>query len=231
MRRVFVLMMLALAVARTPLDAATITFDEPAVTSTMTNTYAALQGLLTYSPSVTSFALGSVSFAAGGQTSGGFSSMLYFRSTFDNRTPYPYNFISGNLMQTYGTQMSLAFANPVLAFGFGAALDSTNKAGQMFVELFRQGSVVGSTVVTLQPSVRGGNSEGTFFVSGFAIDAVRITNRGDGVNQASNFNWVMDNVTYQEDLTPVPEPGSFALVSLGVLMSGVVVRVRRRRSR
>jgi hypothetical protein len=227
MRKLLWIVPVALLSASGEVAAEVITFDTPQISSLFTHTYNALQGPLLYSDSYSEFDLGDVTLTAEGQTSGGFPSMFYFRNTFDNRTPYPYQSISDNVAQIYSTQLWLDFDISISSFGFGAALDSTVSPSTMQVEWFLDGALVGNGVLDLRRSPGGSNSEGSFAITGIEADSVRLTNAGDGVIPASNYNWVIDNVTYTTTPAPVPEPSSFILASSG--LAGFGLRRWRRR--
>lgn len=151
------------------------------------------------------------------------------RWTFDDRSPYPYDFISGNLLQMHSNELRVDFSQPVSSFGFGAALDATASPGQMQIDLFDSGlGSLGTFFLTLDRtpvSQLGGtnsNSEGLFFVGGLAgMSRARITNFGDGTINGSEFGFVVDNVTFQ----PIPEPSALFLLSVGLVVAG-----HRRRS-
>jgi hypothetical protein len=208
--------------------AATITFDESVFTSVMTQSGPGM----TYSSSVPVFSVEDITFTAGGSTSGPFPSMFNFRTTAAGGS------IGGNVMQIYGTELRIDFANTITAFGFGSALDSTSRPGQMDVQFFRRGSLIASSLFDLAFPPGAVSSGGTFHADGIIADSVRITNRGDGVETRSNYNWFLDNLTYTQGVPPppqfpppppnsdlppppppplaVPEPSSLLLLAAGV---------------
>ena len=184
-----------------------ITFDEPEVVSIL-------------GPSIHQLSVGGVTFTPEGVPRGSMP-LVTPRTTFDDRSPSPspYDFISGNLLQAYSTELRIEFSQPVSSFGFGAALDATSSPGQMRIDLFDSGlGSLGTFFLTLDRtpvSKLGGtnsNSEGSFFVSGLAgMSRAQITNFGDGAIAASAFNFVVDNVTFQT----IPEPSSVAMLFAG----------------
>src|SRR3989442_657601 len=110
-----------------------LTFDEPQSQRSMTHICACVHTQY-YSDSVSQFTTGTVTLTATG-------SLLYVRSTFDDRSPnpYPYRFIAGNVVQVYGNQLRIDLSQPSDHFGFGAALNATSGVGQMTVQLFEAG--------------------------------------------------------------------------------------------
>ena len=178
----------------------TITFDEPEAVSRLGQTQ-------------TELAVDEVTFTPEGVG----SRMVTPRTAFDNRSPYPYDFISGNVLQVHSTELNIQFGGPVTSFGFGAALNVTAMPGTMLLEFFDdQGNSVGSSTVDLDRTVTsrlGGtnsNSEGVFSADSLmAVSRVKITNRGDGTANGSDVDWVIDNVTNDVASlpTPSPEPG------------------------
>lgn len=200
-------------------DAETVTFDEPGVVSILGS-------------SIPQLNVGGVTFTPEGVP---WSSvpLVTPRTTFDDRSPspYPYDFISGNLLQVHSTELRIDFSQPVSSFGFGAALDATASPGQMQIDLFDSGlGSLGTFFLTLDRTLvsqLGGtnsNSEGLFFVGGLAgMSRAQITNFGDGTSDASEFNFVVDDVTFQQ----IPEPSTLLLLSAGL----VVAAHRRRRQR
>jgi len=199
-------------------EAETITFDEPAAVSNLGYFVSQLNvGGVTFTPEGVPCPCVSVP-------------VVTPRTTFDDRSPssYPYDFISGNLLQVHSTELRLDFSQPVSSFRFGAALDATASPGQMQIDLFDSGlGSLGTFSLTLDRtpvSQLGGtnsNSEGLFFVGGLAgMSRARITNFGDDTIDASEFNFVVDNVTFQ----PIPEPSTLLL-----LFAGLVVAAHRRR--
>lgn len=198
-------------------QAETITFDEPAVVSIL-------------GTSISQLNVGGVTFTPEGVPWVSVP-LVTPRTTFDDRSPspYPYDFISGNLLQVHSTELRVDFSQPVSSFGFGAALDATASPGQMQIDLFDSGlGSLGTFVLTLDRTLAsqlGGtnsNSEGLFFVGGLAgLSRARITNFGDGTIDASEFNFVVDNVAFKT----IPEPSSLLLLSVGL----VIPACRRRR--
>jgi hypothetical protein len=156
------------------------------------------------------------------------------RTTFDDRSPspYPYDFISGNVLQVAGQRLRIDFAAPISGFGFGAALNSTFGVGTMRVDLYgANNQIIGSQQLTLDRTVLsqlGGtnsNSEGQFQMAGFATNSIHyaiIRNFGDPAVAASRQNWVIDNITIQQ----VPEPASLLTFGAGAL--ALLVHRKRR---
>jgi hypothetical protein len=217
--------------AHVPAAAEVITFSSPQATALLTNTYVG-STTMHYSDPLTSLWLDGVTFEAFGATQSG-SPYAYLRTTFDNRAPapYPYDFISENVMQVASTGLRLEFDVPTTLFGFGAALDSTASQSLMQIELFGPTSAsLGTFLLTLDRtlvSTSGGtnsNSEGKFVAPPLGlISTVQILNFGEGMNTSSQFHWVIDNVEFNP--VAIPEPASFTLVLVGVA-SGLT---RRRR--
>ncbi len=191
--------------------AETITFDEPAVVSIL-------------GTSILQLNVGGVTFTPEGVPWVSVP-LVTPRTTFDDRSPspYPYDFISGNLLQVHSTELRVDFSQPVSSFGFGAALDATASPGQMQIDLFDSGlGSLGTFFLTLDRTLvsqLGGtnsNSEGLFFVGGLAgMSHARITNFGDGTIDESEINFVVDNVTFQ----PIPEPSTLLLLSVGLVVA------------
>lgn len=225
-KKLWIVPLVLLTVCRSA-TASVINFDTPDINSLMTHTYNAIQGPLLYSDSHGEFDLGDVMLTADGATSGGFASTFYFRNTFDNRTPYPYQSISNNVVQIASNELWLDFDGLISTFAFGAALNSTNRLSTMSVEWFLGGTLVGNGILELRSSPSGGNSEGTFSIGGIEADKMRLTNVGDGLLSASRYNWVIDNITYDAVPVPVPEPPSLVLASTAIV--GVFIRGWRRR--
>ncbi|MBN2475133.1 MAG: PEP-CTERM sorting domain-containing protein [Pirellulales bacterium] len=205
-------------------EAATITFDEPAAVGNLGHMVDQLNvGGVTFTPEGVPWL--SVP-------------LVTPRTTFDDRSPnpYPYDFISGNLLQVHSTELRLDFSQPVSSFGFGAALNATSDLGQMQIDLFDSGlGSLGTFTLTLDRTLvsqSGGvnsNSEGRFFVGDLAgASRARITNFGDGAGSASELNFVVDNVTFES----IPEPSTLLLLSAGLVGAACrrfTVRARRRR--
>ncbi len=187
-------------------EAETITFDEPAVVSILGS-------------SIPQLNVGGVTFTPEGVPWGSVP-LVTPRTTFDDRppSPYPYDFISGHLLQVHSTELRVDLSQPVSSFGFGAALDSTASPGQMRIYLFDSGlGSLGTFFLTLDRTLvsqLGGtnsNSEGQFIVGGLAgMSRARITNFGGGTIDESEFNFVVDNVTFQ----PIPEPPTLLLLAM-----------------
>jgi hypothetical protein len=191
--------------------AITITFDEQAAVSNLGS-------------SLPQLAVDGVTFTPDGDAG---SSVLLVtpRTTFDDRSPspYPYDFIAGNLLQVSRTELWVGFSQPVSSFGFGAALNLTSSPGQMQIDLFDSNEGILGTFYLLldqtQISQQGGmnsNSEGLFFVGGIpGISRALITNFGDSILDGSKFGFVVDNITFQ----PVPEPSPLLLFLVGLLLA------------
>lgn len=203
-------------------SAAVITYDEQPVLD--------LLGGSRWTSGMPSFSVSGLTFAAQGTTSLGIPPFLYLRSSWDDRSPSPspYDFISGRMMQIGSTALQISFAEPVAAFGFGAALNGTSALSSMQVELFNAGSqslgVFSFNLDRTTLSLLGGtnsNSEGLFNISSPGIASARITNFGDGINSASQYHWVIDNISYSS----VPEPATGILVGMGIAL---VLGLRRR---
>jgi len=200
-------------------SASSITFDEPSITALITNTCEAC-GTLYYSPTYPSFTVGGLTMTVTGNSSS--VAGLYFRTAFDARSPYPYDFISGNVAQIHNDALWLTFDDPVRTLGFGVALNATLLPSTMSVALFKNGHSVGTYVMPLDRtlvSIFGGtnsNSEGQFLVQGRKFDSALLTNYGDSFDDRSRFNWVIDNIAY-EPSGPVPEPASLLLFGTGLV--------------
>ena len=173
----------------------TITFSEPEIESLLTNESSGTPGITRYSDPFNSFPIKGAVFTA--VSSDGSRGWFYFRTTFDNRTPYPYNFIASNVMQIHPDGLRIDFATQTRVVAFGAALDATSAPSSMQIRLFGPGGVdLGTRGMSLVG--RSSNSEGAFYVSGVGeIVRIVITNLGDGVNPASRSGWVIDNVTFE----------------------------------
>jgi hypothetical protein len=183
-------------------------------------------------PNVPQLTVGGVTFIAEGVPEDGVP-LVDPRTTFDDRSPspYPYDFISGNVLQVRSTGLRIDFSQPVSSFGFGAALDATSDPGQMQIDLFDSGlGSLGTYFLTLDRTPvshlggTGSNSEGLFFADGLAgMSRARITNFGDGINGESLFGYVVDNITFQT----VPEPSTLVLLAGG--LAAAAHRWRRQR--
>lgn len=199
-----------------------ITFDEPEATSVLWS-------------SLPQFSIGGLTLTPQGALPvGNPYPFVTPRGTFDDRSPspYSYDYISGNVLQVNSTEVLVDFGNPVGSFGFGAALNATSSPGLMTIQMFdSQQASLGLFSLTLDRTVLsllGGtnsNSEGLFFVSGLSgASSALITSFGDGTANTSQFNWVIDNITF----VSVPEPST--LIQLCTSLLGLGVLTRRFRS-
>jgi hypothetical protein len=215
------LLLLTGLLSSAPASAEVITLSSPQVTGLLTNTYVG-STTMHYSDPLTSFWIDGVTFEPFGATQGG-SPYSHLRTTFDNRAPapYSYDFINENVMQVASSGLRLEFDTPTTLFGFGAALNATASPSSMQVELFGPSDAsLGTFLLTLDRtlvSTSGGtnsNSEGKFVAPPLGlISAVQILNFGDGMNESSQFHWVIDNVEFNP--VAVPEPALLTLVLVG----------------
>jgi len=187
-------------------EAKTITFDEPEAVSVLGSWVAQLD-------------VGGVTFTPGGVSPEGGMPLVMPRTTFDDRSPspYPYDFISGNLLQVMSTQLRIDFSQP--ASSFGSVRRWTRRPAPDRCRLTSSTAVLKASarfLLTLDSTLSGGassNSEGLFFVDGLAgMSRAKISNFGDGIIGESLFGFVVDNVTFQT----IPEPSSLVLFAAGL---------------
>lgn len=103
---------------------------------------------------------------------------------------------------------------------------TTEYASRIFFELFNDGTLVHTSADLSSGAL-------TFLASGYAgaVDEVRVWTVANGgiigsLMTPGGSAWIMDNVTFDEIDSPVPEPATFALLSIG--LAAFVLRPRRR---
>lgn len=132
------------------------------------------------------------------------------RSGWDFRPAPAYDFIVEDLMQVAARALLIKLDYPTRFFAFSAALNSSTAPGAMSVELLdADDRTLGVFAVHLRATALsrfGGtnsNTEGTYFISGIGeIASVVITNKGDGSSAESQWNWALDNVTFDKPPSP-----------------------------
>lgn len=127
-----------------------------------------------------------------------------------------------------GGTLTMTFAQPVFALGFGFALNGepgTTITNAINISLIDQNSVLASST-TLDASSVSWTPEGRFDFNGAnAIQSASVTFRSDFPFHAWDPMFGIDNVSYA--ITPIPEPSAYAMAA-GAISLLYVVRVRRK---
>lgn len=187
-----------------------IAFGESESVALMTNAGTSNGVPYTYSRSLPELQLPGATFTPVVPAVAGGLPYVVVRSGWDFRAAPAYDFIVDHLMQVSSRALRIQLDYPSRFFAFGAALNASSSPADMTVELFdAESHSLGVFAVHLRRTVLsrfGGtnsNTEGTFLISGIGdIASVVITNKGDGINAGSQWNWALDNVTF--DVPPQP---------------------------
>lgn len=204
-----------LSLAAAPASATTLSFDELAVGSTLSTQYASLGAVFTAN------AFSGAGTSSSGEAWAGNTDMSIVASAGADVGDLgaPAGLVSGHLLRSYGRWLeedgdpSFAITFAGEATGFSAAFAGVSTGSDVTLYAYLGSTLVGTVA---------GSGSGQFVLS-FAGPVTRVA-----VRPGSFDDWVgVDNINYS--LTPIPEPGTVAMMSFG--LGWLVWRQRQRRGR
>jgi hypothetical protein len=125
--------------------------------------------------------------------------------------PQAYDFVRGQVVRVSGDRLRIDLPNSSAVVGFGLALSATAAPSLVMVTFLDADGVpmlnTSTTVDRTQLSTYGGrysNAEGHFAsVVPIGARSIEIENLGEGSTRASKYNWVLDNLSFDRDPTPI----------------------------